>query len=409
MHRTIDPSPRPPARRGATRRLPAESRGPAVDPGRRLALALAFWLAVSLAPAPALAEAASASADPAHDHSHADTHDGAHDGAHSGTHASRPDAHAPIGVMGEHVHHAGGWMVSYRYMRMEMEPNRSGESDVSPAQILRPVGPYGAVPTRMTMDMHMFGIMYAPSDRVTLMGMFPFLDVTMDHLNMMRVPFTTESTGIGDIGASALVELFEREGHQLLLNAGMTFPTGSIDRTGVTPVSSGANVVLPYPMQLGSGTWDLRPGLTYNGRALHFSWGAQVMGTIRLGRNDQNYRLGHAYHATGWGAWKIARWISASGRLEWRQWFDIVGQDSRLTTPNPGLFPTPGDFIPTADPDLRAGKRLDVGPGLNFIVPSGPMKGVRLAVEALFPVYQSLDGPQLAADWTLVVGTQYAF
>lgn len=400
MHRTIEPSPRPPASRGATRRHRTASRTGVVRLGLRLALAPTFALAISVALTLALAEAATASDEPAHTHSHADTH--------TDDHASRPDAHAPIGVMAEHVHHAGGWMVSYRYMRREMEPNRIGESEVSPAQILRPVGPYGAVPTRMTMDMHMFGMMYAPSDRVTLMGMLPFLDVTMDHLNMLRVPFTTESTGIGDIGASALVELFERAGHQLLLNAGMTFPTGSIDRTDVTPVSGGANVVLAYPMQLGSGTWDLRPGLTYNGRAEHFSWGAQVLGTVRLGRNDQNYRLGHAYQATGWGAFEIARWISASGRLEWRQWFDIVGQDSRLTTPNPALFPTPGDFIPTADPTLRAGRRLDVGPGVNFIVPSGPMKGVRLAVEALFPVYQSLDGPQLATDWTLVVGTQYA-
>jgi len=346
-----------------------------------------------------LAGLASATAEPA----------AASEEGHAHAHESRPDDHAPIGVMGDHVHGAGEWMVSYRYMRMDMEPNRIGEADVPPAAILRPAGTYGAVPTRMTMDMHMFGLMYAPSDRVTLMGMFNFVDLAMDHLTMMGVPFRTESTGIGDLGAAALVELYERDHHQLILNAGMTFPTGSIDRTDVTPASNGQNVVLPYPMQLGSGTWDLRPGLTYNGKASDFSWGAQVMGTIRLGRNDQNYRLGHAYQATGWSAWKLSRWVSLSGRGEWRQWFDIVGQDSRLMSPMPAMFPTAGDFIPTADPDLRAGKRLDLGPGVNFIVPDGPLQGVRLAVEALFPVYQDLEGPQLATDWKLVVGTQYAF
>ena len=43
----------------------------------------------------------------------------------------RPDSHAPIGVMGEHVHSKGEWMASYRYMRMNMEPNRIGTDDVS--------------------------------------------------------------------------------------------------------------------------------------------------------------------------------------------------------------------------------------------------------------------------------------
>jgi hypothetical protein len=39
-------------------------------------------------------------------------------------HVARPDSHAPIGVMGEHMHEAGGVMLSYRYMRMSMDGNR---------------------------------------------------------------------------------------------------------------------------------------------------------------------------------------------------------------------------------------------------------------------------------------------
>lgn len=368
----------------------------------------ALALLLAALPAPVLAAETDSADHSQHDHAQ---HGGQHGGHHDHD-ASRPDLHAPIGVMGDHPHAKGEWMASYRYMRMDMQPNRIGTTDVAPSQILRPggtLGAYGAVPTRMTMDMHMFGLMYAPSDRVTLMAMVPFLDLSMDHVTMASQPFTTESTGIGDIGASALVSLYQNEVNQIILNAGMTFPSGSIDRTGMTPASGGMNVVLPYPMQLGSGTWDLRPGLTYNGRVKHFSWGAQVMGTIRLGRNNQNYRLGHAYEATSWGAWKIAKWVSASGRLDWNQWYNIAGQDTRLMSPNPAVWPTAGAFIPTADPNRRSGRRLDIGPGLNFVVPGGPLDGLRIAVEALFPVYQNLTGPQLATDWTLVAGTQYAF
>ena len=47
--------------------------------------------------------------------------------------ASRPDGHAPITVMGDHMHAMGEWMVSYRYMTMEMENLLKGSDSVSPA------------------------------------------------------------------------------------------------------------------------------------------------------------------------------------------------------------------------------------------------------------------------------------
>jgi len=40
--------------------------------------------------------------------------------------SGRADGHAPIGVMGDHQHEAGEWMVSFRYMRMAMEGNGTG-------------------------------------------------------------------------------------------------------------------------------------------------------------------------------------------------------------------------------------------------------------------------------------------
>jgi len=38
---------------------------------------------------------------------------------------------------------------------------------------------------------------------------------------------------------------------------------------------------LPYPMQIGSGTFDLYPGLTYTGQRDQAGWGGQVLATIR--------------------------------------------------------------------------------------------------------------------------------
>ncbi|QDE28891.1 hypothetical protein FIV45_17200 [Paremcibacter congregatus] len=52
------------------------------------------------------------------------------------------------------------------------------------------------------MHMHMFGLMYAPSDRVTLMAMAPYIDKRMTHLQnpmMGDAVFKTTTKGIGDI------------------------------------------------------------------------------------------------------------------------------------------------------------------------------------------------------------------
>ncbi|MEJ2112948.1 MAG: nitrous oxide reductase accessory protein NosL, partial [Flavobacteriaceae bacterium] len=78
----------------------------------------------------------------------------------------RPDAHAPIGIMGDHLHEKGGLMLSFRYMNMAMKGNKSGTDDISNDAIYID---YMVAPQQMTMDMFMFGVMYAPSDKITLM------------------------------------------------------------------------------------------------------------------------------------------------------------------------------------------------------------------------------------------------
>ena len=67
---------------------------------------------------------------------------------------------------------------------------------------------------------------------------------------------------------------------------------------------------------------------------------------------------------------------------------------------------------PTMDPNLQGGTRANLAAGVNFVVPDrfgGILEGQRLAVEFQMPVYQNLDGPQMALDWTIVAGWQYAF
>jgi len=170
--------------------------------------------------------------------------------------AARPDGHAPISVMGDHMHTMGEWMVSYRFMTMEMEGLLDGSNDISASDANTTYG-YNKMmlPKSMTMDMHMFGAMHAISDKWTLMCMLHYLDneMTMQGSSMGKM----ESNGIGDLKIAGLYDLARWDsGRRIHLNIGLSLPTGSIDE------KSGNNT-LGYGMQLGSGTWDFHPAVTY--------------------------------------------------------------------------------------------------------------------------------------------------
>jgi hypothetical protein len=241
----------------------------------------------------------------------------------------RADGHAPIGVMGDHMHKKGEWMLSYRYMHMDMDGNRIGTDDVSPDTIVTtvpnrfaPPATLRVVPLWMTMDMHMLGAMYAPTD---------------NHVH---------------------------------LNLGLSLPTGSVTERGtiLTPMGGTPTVRLPYAMQLGTGTFDLLPGLTYTGRSSNLSWGTQFRSEIRLeNENDEGYAWGDLYGATGWVAYEWASWISTSFRLDaWTQ-DSISGIDPAIAGP-----------VQTANPAFYGGEQVFAYFGANFAGQTGALRGHRL-------------------------------
>jgi hypothetical protein len=305
----------------------------------------------------------------------------------------RADSHAPIGVMGDHTHNKGEWMFSYRYMRMDMSGNLSGTGSMSTAEVLQD---FMVAPTDMKSEMHMVGLMYAPSDRVTLMAMLPWHRKSMNHVTRMGGQFETRTSGMGDAKLDSMIRLFYNHDANAHLTVGVSMPTGDIDETGMTPMG---DVRLPYPMQNGSGTWDLRLAGTYNGRNDNWSWGGQAGGVIRTGKSSNDYRLGDEAFATAWLARRFDGALSLSARLEYRNWGNIKGADPKL---NPRL-------VPTADPQLRGGKRLDLAIGINLLGMQGVLKDHRLALEWIKPLYQNLDGPQLNNDWMAMLGYQKAF
>ncbi len=358
-------------------------------------------------------------------HHSASHHDGAHDdGAHGdgvgeGHHDHTRHARAPIGVMGDHIHPKGQFMMSYRFMRMHMEGSRIGTRNVSPQTIVttvpnrflgQPMQPptLRVVPTKMTTDMHMFGAMYAPTNNLTLMGMVNYIEKEMDHLTFMgragtaiRGGFTTRSEGFGDVKLTGLYRLYDDPVHHLHLNLGLSIPTGDITKrdTVLAPTGMRPNLRLPYAMQLGTGTFDLLPGLTYAGSVGDVSWGAQYRAEIRLeDENNEGYAWGDKHAVTAWVAYQWAPWISTSLRLDAMTQDSIDGFDANIVAP-----------VQTADPDNYGGERVDAFIGVTLSGQSGAFKGHRLALEVGTPIFQDLNGPQLETDWTVTLGWQKLF
>ncbi|KJS39422.1 MAG: alpha-amylase [Hyphomonas sp. BRH_c22] len=326
--------------------------------------------------------------------------------------------HAPVGVMGDHLHGDGEWMVSYRFMRMEMAGSRDGTDTLSADDIVTSVANrfFGVpmqpptlrvVPAEMAMDMHMVGLMYGLTDRVTLTAMTSFVTKDMDHITFQGPvgttelgSFTTKTSGFGDTTLGALIGVDRDGADRWHLNLAISLPTGSIDETGtiLTPMNTRPTVRLPYAMQLGSGTFDIKPGITYLGRSGDWSWGAQALGTIRLDENDEGYALGDRIEGTAWLAYDLSRNLSVGTRVKADSQGRIDGIDQAIIGP-----------VQTADPDNFGGETAELLFGANYLFTNGPFAKNRLAIEAGLPVHRDLNGPQLESDWTLTLGWQRAF
>ena len=316
---------------------------------------------------------------------------------------SRPDSHAPISVMGDHGHKKGEIMLSYRFMAMDMQGLQSGTETLETADVLKD---FMVAPTEMGMQMHMLGAMFAPHEKLTLMAMVNYQRLRMamegahhhtegHHEHPVGNPHEMSSLGFGDAKLEGLLTFWKTDHLNLIGNIGISLPIGSIAQTG----PDGA--VLPYPMQLGSGSVEGRPGLTifgYHGN--HWSYGSQLRGVFPLHTNANDYRHGNTFTATAWGARRLNDWFSLGGRF-------LFSHSRHITGSHPDLNPL---MSPSHRPDFRGGQSLDLAISSNLLVPAGNrLAGQRLAVEFQMPLYQNLTGTQLRTTWRLMLGWQYAF
>ncbi|MCY3720945.1 MAG: transporter [Candidatus Poribacteria bacterium] len=314
---------------------------------------------------------------------------------------SRPDSHAPIGVMGDHAHKQGEVMLSYRFMAMDMRGLQSGTTALETTGALKA---FMMAPTQMGMQMHMFGAMFAPHDEITFMAMTSYQQRHMEmqgahhhktgHHTHPVGSHEMSSAGIGDTKFEGLLTVWKKPHLTLLGNIGISLPTGSIEQKGEN------GQLLPYPMQLGSGSFQAHPGATIFGYYGNWSYGSQLRGAFPLHTNASDYRHGNTITTTAWGERRINDWISIGSRL-------LFSHEGNIHGSHPDLNPK---MSPSHRSDFRGGTRLDIALSSNLLVPTGnPLGGQRFAVEFIRPIYENLTGTQLKTTWRLLLGWQYAF
>ena len=323
----------------------------------------------------------------------------------------RPDGHSPIGVMTDHIHRKGEWSLTYSYMNMQMHGNLMGAEKVSDEQVYQN---YVMAPNKMTMQMHMLMGMYGVTSKLTVMGMLNYVanDMSMDMMpmNMMmnmpgmtmntaNMPTSSKSSGLGDTKIYALYNVLRGCNRRLIFGMGLSIPTGSISAKGET--MSGENQVLAYPMQIGTGTFDLLPSVAYTGVSNSFSWGFSAYGNIKTSTNNEGYAWGNSGSFTGWFAYKCCSHLSCSARVEGTAIGKMSGYDPRIA------------ILMYNDPNANAanygGTHATFLLGVNLYQPTGCLKGNRLQVEYGIPVYQNLNGPQMSMKGVLQLGLQHTF
>lgn len=221
--------------------------------------------------------------------------------------------------------------------------------------------------------------------------------VSRDHMHNLGPYVGNVSAGVESFNAKALgdIKLVGRyrvtqneENHSSVgFKFGLKLATGRKDftlNTGVVP-----NEVMLQP---GNGSTDLILGTFWNQATPGEAWSWFAQGTLQSSiRNDVSYRPGNQINLDGGTRYAFSRGLSGLLQLN-AQW---NATDSGV---NAALSPVTGGAS-------SGGKIVSLTPGLSYAIVSGSNVYALLQL----PLYQSVNGEQLTASKSLIVGINHRF
>jgi len=301
------------------------------------------------------------------------------------------------------------WSVTHRFLQFNFDGNYDGTRKVPLSEVLwsgvpaeRTSENFPIVPVIICQKAYVTSLSYNASERWSWNLLIPYIVQETDHVANDALPgigpefarFIIRSEGVGDITINPSFVAYNRDGHNITLHTGLSLPIGSITEHGDSP-APGVSNQLPYTMQVGSGTFDYLPGITYVHSAGRTQWGAQALATVRLGRNSRGYALGNRLSLSTWVRMRVVDWLEPSLTVSAQAWGRIDGVDQDFTQFVGGFFPAT-----VTDPSNFGGEKITVTGGLRF-TGQGKFAEQSLGVSFGAPVYQRLDGPQPREVWRM--------
>ncbi|VAV82593.1 hypothetical protein MNBD_DELTA01-108 [hydrothermal vent metagenome] len=300
---------------------------------------------------------------------------------------------------------------------MRMEGMRGGTDSVNENSLISGgmASEFMAAPSYMDMRMMNMTVGYSYSDDIFLGAMFMWKENRMGMKfnqpmrNMTgREGYIMESGGMGDVMLMGKYRLYTDDPDipksQVSLFMGLSLPTGSTgEKNSNHPVVARQRELLPYAMQLGTGTFDPSIGLLYEGSLSPWWWGANAIYTARVHDNSRDWRYGDEFRLDIYGMHQLTYNLVAGLQLNGKYRGRIDGEADEARTGESGRRtswdPTSGYMSPAWDPDNYGGKTVGVTAELQW--QPKPLHIIALSVGT--PLYQDLNGRQLEEDYTVML------
>lgn len=315
----------------------------------------------------------------------------------------------PLNIVGGGIPEPKEFRFKISQMIMEMGPLRDGTDDILSTTIVGGATgtTFPAVPRSMRQYMTMFGAAYSFSENFALMAMTNYTknEMPMEIKKSLGQNFTMTSDGIGDFTVLGKYRAYANDDlvptSQISFLMGLSLPSGSITRKFTNNTVSGQNgTILPFKMQLGSGTVDPIFGLTYQGSRDPFWWGVNTQLEAHVYDNDQGYHRGNELRYDFYVMKQVHDRVVVHTQLN--GWYEGNFSNEPFNGSANGEghanFNPAGNLLsPLFDPDNYGGHKLAVSLGFQF----QPIPLHVMEVTATIPIYQDLDGPQLRDNWML--------
>lgn len=302
----------------------------------------------------------------------------------------------PLNIFGAGTPEPHEFRIKVNFSYGKMVGLRRGTSKRSTRDAL---GQYMMVPRKMDMYMSSVSVGYAFSDRffAGIMGMYINKDMEMIRRDGRRS--SMYSQGAGDTMLMTKTLLYADDylipTSQVSLLLGVSIPTGSISQD-----EKGA--ILPYSMQLGSGTVDPFVGVLYEGSNAPFWWGANASYLARAYKNYKSYNLGDEYRLDLYGMYQVRHNLLGELQIKGKYVGDIEGEARQIKRGGDGHVmgnPNMPFMSNLFDPDNYGGSTIDLTAGVQW----QPFRNHILNAQFSFPLFQNLHGTQLERDFNASV------